>query len=192
MKHGYKIALISIVLAGGLSLFLGGCDQRRSQKDTTSSSATVGTTIDDGVLTTKVKSALISDPDIKSFDLQVETRKGVVQISGFVDNSAQVDRALQVTRSVAGVVSVENKMSIKSGVTSVGGKIDDSIITTRIKSALLTDSTVKSSDIGVLTREGDVQLSGFVNSEAQIQRALEIARSTDGVKAVENRMSIKK
>ena len=192
MKHGYKIALISIVLAGGLSLFLGGCDQRRSQKDTTSSSATVGTTIDDGVLTAKVKSTLISDPDIKSFDLQVETRKGVVQISGFVDNSAQVDRALQVTRSVAGVVSVENKMSIKSGVTSVGGKIDDSIITTRIKSALLTDSTVKSSDIGVLTREGDVQLSGFVNSEAQIQRALAIARSTDGVKAVENRMSIKK
>ena len=192
MKHGYKIALISIVLVGGLSLFLGGCDQRRSQKDATSSSATVGTTIDDGVLTAKVKSALISDPDIKSFDLQVETRKGVVQISGFVDNSAQMDRALQVTRSVAGVVSVENKMSIKSGVTSVGGKIDDSIITTRIKSALLTDSAVKSSDIGVLTREGDVQLSGFVNSEAQIQRALEIARSTDGVKAVENRMSIKK
>ena len=191
MKN-HKLGLLAIAVAGGAFLFLSGCDQRRSEKDATAPSATVGTTIDDGVITTKVKSALIGDPDVKSFDLQVETRKGIVQLSGFVDNTMQIERALKVARSVDGVVSVENKMSVKGGATSVGEKIDDSVITTKIKSSLLSDSTVKSSDIAVVTREGNVQLSGFVNSEAQIQRALEIAKSTDGVKAVENKMSIKK
>lgn len=191
MKN-HKFVLLAIAVAGGVFISLSGCDQRRSEKDAASPSATVGTTIDDSVLTTKVKSALISDPDVKSFDLQVETRKGVVQLSGFVDSTMQIERALQVARSVAGVVSVENKMNVKGGATSVGEKIDDSVITTKIKSSLLSDSTVKSSDITVVTREGNVQLSGFVNSEAQIQRALEIAKSTDGVKAVENKMSIKK
>lgn len=191
MKRRYKLALFSIMLTGGLVLSLGACDQRRSETDKHAPGSTMGTTIDDGVLTAKVKSALISEPDIKSFDLQVETRNGVVQLSGFVDNAGQIERAMQVARSVTGVVSVENKMSVKGGTTSVGEKIDDSVITTKIKSELLMDSAMKGADISVVTREGAVQLSGFVNREAQIQRALEIARGTEGVKAVENKMSIK-
>ena len=74
---------------------------------------TVGTEIDDSVVTTKVKSALLADPDVKSFDIQTETRKGEVQLSGFVDNEAQVERAMTVARAVEGVKTVSNKMSVK-------------------------------------------------------------------------------
>ena len=74
---------------------------------------TVGTEIDDSVITTQVKSALVSDPDVKSLDIQTETRKGEVQLSGFVDNEAQIERALAAARAVEGVKSVSNMMSVK-------------------------------------------------------------------------------
>jgi hyperosmotically inducible protein len=74
---------------------------------------TVGTEIDDSVITTKVKAALLSDADVKSLDIQTETRKGEVQLSGFVDNEPQIERALAAARAVEGVKSVSNMMSVK-------------------------------------------------------------------------------
>jgi hyperosmotically inducible protein len=74
---------------------------------------TVGTEIDDSVITTKVKAALLADPDVKSFDIAVETHKGEVQLSGFVDSQEQIDQAIAVARKVDGVTSVGNAMSIK-------------------------------------------------------------------------------
>ena len=75
--------------------------------------ATVGNALDDGIITAKVKSALLSDPSVKSFDIAVATRKGDVQLSGFVDNQAQIDQAIDIARKVEGVTSVGNEMSIK-------------------------------------------------------------------------------
>jgi hyperosmotically inducible protein len=74
---------------------------------------TAGTEIDDGVITTKVKAALLADPDIKSFDIAVETSKGEVQLSGFVDSQEQIDQAVAIAQKVDGVTSVGNAMSIK-------------------------------------------------------------------------------
>ena len=153
---------------------------------------TVGTEIDDTVVTASVKSALLSDADIKSFDFKVETRKGVVMLSGFVDNQMQLDRANSLAKTVAGVTSVQNNVTLKSGTTSVGNKVDDSIVTGKVKAALIGDEAIKSMDIAVATRKGEVQLSGFVNSQTQIDRALLIAKSVEGVTSVSNEMTIKK
>ncbi len=153
---------------------------------------TVGTEIDDSVVTTAVKSAFLADAEVKSFDLKVETRKGEVQLSGFVDSQAQVDRAIVVARAVNGVKAIDNKLELKGAATTVGNKIDDSVVTTRVKSALLADTTVKSFDIAVQTRKGEVQLSGFVDNQGQIDRAIAVARGAEGVSAVTNNMSIKK
>ncbi len=153
---------------------------------------TVGTEIDDAVVTTQVKSALLANPEVKAFDIKVETRKGLVQLSGFVDNQAQIDRAITVTREVSGVKNVENGMTLKDGKTTVGNTVDDGIVTARVKSALLADPAVKSADIAVVTRKGEVQLSGFVNNQAQIDSALSATRATDGVKGVVSELSIKK
>lgn len=56
---------------------------------------------------------MLADPDIKGFDLNVETHKGDVQLSGFVDNQAQIDNAIMITRSVEGVKNVDNRVSLK-------------------------------------------------------------------------------
>ena len=184
-------ALILGLVTAALSLLAAGCN-RQDETPAASAKTTVGTEIDDTVVTTKVKSALLADADIKSFDLKVETRKGAVQLSGFVDSQAQIDRAIAATQAVEGVKSVENGITLKDGKATVGNTVDDGIITTKVKSALLADPNVKSFDIAVVTRKGDVQLSGFVDSQAQIDQAIELTRKVEGVANVGNEMSIKK
>lgn len=74
---------------------------------------------------------------------------------------------------------------------STGEYLDDTAITTSVKAALLSEAEIKSLDINVETFRGDVQLSGFVNSQAQIDRAIAVARQQKGVKAVKNDLRIK-
>ena len=185
-------SLFMVSLASAFSLLIAGCGDRQDPAAKAPATTTVGTELDDTVVTTRVKSALLADPDIKSFDIKVETRKGVVQLSGFVDNQAQVERALAATAGVEGVSGVESGISLKDGGRTAGNALDDGVITAKVKSALLSDPDVKSFDIAVVTRKGGVQLSGFVDSQAQIDQALEIARRVDGVTSVGNEMSIKK
>lgn len=73
----------------------------------------MGEYVDDSVITTKVKYALLADPVVKSLDISVETFKGVVQLSGFVNDNEQARRAVQITRSVNGVRSVKNSLIVK-------------------------------------------------------------------------------
>ncbi len=79
----------------------------------TPKSSSTGEYIDDTVITTKVKALLVKDVALKSFQISVETYKGVVQLSGFVDASQTRDRASNVARSVGGVKSVKNNLILK-------------------------------------------------------------------------------
>jgi len=72
-----------------------------------------GEYVDDSVITTKVKTLLAQDDFLKSFEIGVETRKGIVQLSGFVDSQRAVDKAGEIARSVEGVKSVENNLIVK-------------------------------------------------------------------------------
>jgi osmotically-inducible protein OsmY len=72
-----------------------------------------GEYVDDSVITTKVKSLLANDDFLKSFQITVETFKGTVELSGFVDSQKAVDRAGEITRSVKGVKSVKNNLIVK-------------------------------------------------------------------------------
>jgi osmotically-inducible protein OsmY len=72
-----------------------------------------GEYVDDSVITTKVKSLLAADDFLKSFQIGVETRKGIVQLSGFVDSQNAVNKAVQITRDVKGVKSVKNSLILK-------------------------------------------------------------------------------
>ena len=72
-----------------------------------------GEYVDDSVITTKVKSLLAADDFLKSFQIGVETYKGTVQLSGFVNSQQAVDKAVEITRSVQGVKSVKNNLIVK-------------------------------------------------------------------------------
>ena len=99
--RGFGIVLLTIVLAS-----VWGCGSTAKQEGT-------GEYVDDSVITAKVKSAILGDSTLKVNEINVETFKGVVQLSGFVQSQADIDKAVQVARGVAGVKSVKNDMRIK-------------------------------------------------------------------------------
>ena len=79
----------------------------------TSTQESTGEYVDDSVITTKVKALLAEDDFLKSFQISVETYKGTVQLSGFVNSQKAVDKAGEITRSVKGVKSVRNILIVK-------------------------------------------------------------------------------
>jgi hypothetical protein len=82
----------------------------------TSTKEGTGEYVDDTVITTKVKSALAADPDVKATEVQVETFKGVVQLSGFVSSSAASEKAASIAHGVQGVKEVKNSTVVKTAV----------------------------------------------------------------------------
>jgi osmotically-inducible protein OsmY len=72
-----------------------------------------GEYVDDSVITTKVKAAFAEDPQVKATQVKVETFKGTVQLSGFVDSTASAQRAVELAHQVKGVSSVKNDMVVK-------------------------------------------------------------------------------
>lgn len=83
-----------------------GCASSSKQEST-------GEYFDDSLITSKVKTALLSEPNLKSTEIAVETYKGVVQLSGFVSSQAAAAKAVEVASKVAGVKSVKNDMRVK-------------------------------------------------------------------------------
>ena len=79
----------------------------------TSKRESTGEYVDDTVITTRVKAAIFNEPSLKSAEINVETFKGVVQLSGFVRSQANINRAVEVARGVKGVKSVKDDMRLK-------------------------------------------------------------------------------
>ena len=97
----FSAFMLTILLA-----ILLGCASTPKQEGT-------GEYFDDAVLTTKVKAAVFNEPSLKSAEINVETFKGVVQLSGFVGSQADINKAVELARSVKGVTSVKNDMRVK-------------------------------------------------------------------------------
>jgi hyperosmotically inducible protein len=189
MTHSPRPLQLGVAIAAALAgLALAGCDNRLPADK----QASAGTHLDDAVITTKVKSTLLTDSQARSGDTSVETRKGEVLLSGFVDSQAQADREVQLAKGIEGVTSVTNKLMIKDGKSTAGNVLDDSVITVKVKSALLADDQTRGTEFAVSSNKGVVQLSGYVDSADEQARATSVARNVEGVQSVVNDTSIKK
>jgi len=104
MKKGNFIGLFFTGLV--LAALIAGCAGSYDKEST-------GEYIDDSVLTTKVKADIFNDPMLKVFQIEVESFKGTVQLSGFVDSAKAAARAAEVAKAVHGVQSVKNSLVVK-------------------------------------------------------------------------------
>ena len=104
MKHIFRV-FCAFFLALTL-MTAAGCASTQKQEGT-------GEYVDDTVISTKVRSALLGEPNLKSAEISVETFKGIVQLSGFVTSRADITKAVEVARSVNGVKSVKNDMRLR-------------------------------------------------------------------------------
>ena len=98
--------ILSFLICIGLIAAFLGCASTPKKEST-------GEYIDDSVITTKVKAALVEDPVTKAYQINVETFKGEVQLSGFVDSAQAKAKAGEVARGVKGVISVKNNLIVK-------------------------------------------------------------------------------
>jgi osmotically-inducible protein OsmY len=100
------IKTLSAVFATVILMATIGCASTRSQEST-------GQYIDDSVITTRVKTAILGEPGLKVSEINVETFKGVVQLSGVVNSREDITSAVKVASAVSGVKSVKNDMQLK-------------------------------------------------------------------------------
>ncbi|MBC7453255.1 MAG: BON domain-containing protein [Massilia sp.] len=98
--------LVTMLFAASLVATLAGCASTPTKEGT-------GEYIDDSVITAKVKAKIFNEPSIKATEINVETFKGDVQLSGFVAQAQDAQKAVELARSVKGVVSVKNDVRVK-------------------------------------------------------------------------------
>jgi hyperosmotically inducible periplasmic protein len=160
-------------------------------------SAIVACSQSDAGITTAVKGKLAVDSQVHSSEINVDTKDGVVTLTGNIDSQQAKDRALKLARETKGVRDVQDMISVRqasgegsapSPDRSLGERIDDAGITMKVKAKLLDDPMVKGLKIDVDTRDGVVYLTGSVSGEAEKQKAIDLARSIEGVRDVQSNL----
>ena len=152
--------------------------------------------VTDTWITTKVKTELAVTEGVKSMDISVETKDGVVTLTGTQPSDTAVKKAESVAESVKGVASVdasglkvdgdEASDDESDASSSAGDPLSDGWITTKVKAELASTDGVKSGDVSVKTTDGVVALTGVLDSDTAVKKAEAAAQSVEGVKDVDS------
>lgn len=147
---------------------------------------------EDEALTSRVTQAVahVAAADAKS--INVQTRDGVVQLSGFVKSEEARDAALKAAVSVAGVDRVRNELAVQSPASesAPAAASSDVVIAARVKSQLAAARLPQGSDVQVEVQDGAVQLSGFVETVESKTKAADVASTVTGVTDVQNNIAV--
>jgi len=142
----------------------------------------------DSSITSAIQTSLESDQKVKARQVEVQTREGVVYLTGVVDTEDSRREAGRVAWRTIGVDGVENDLTV--GERTVGSWIDDVMISSKVKSKLIASSEIEAGDIDVSSSQGVVTLIGRVTSKTIKSDAERIARNTTGVKDVNNELLV--
>jgi osmotically-inducible protein OsmY len=162
----------------------------------------------DAGITTNVKTKLAADDTVKAYEVDVTTQNGVVTLSGDVENASAKQRAVEIARGTDGVRDVVDQIRIGEAAATTGRDIDvnadrageaadragaavtDAAVTSAVKAKFLADTSVKGLAIDVDTNAGVVTLNGNVSTRAEAERAMTLARNTEGVKNVVDNLKV--
>ena len=156
------------------------------------------TQVADEELIDRIEAKYYSDEDVGDNDIDVNAKGGVVTLSGSVDTEGERRRAVMVARRTAGVRDVNDDLHVDSAVATsgrtgkaadLGNQVEDAWITTKIQSKFFVDDEIEG-DIDVTTNKGVVTLSGAAENAVARRQAEAIARETDGVTRVVNRLKV--
>lgn len=142
----------------------------------------------DSGVTSMVEASLEANDMVKAGEVEVQTREGIVYLNGVVDTADARREAGRVAWHVEGVRGVENDLTV--GERTVGSWIDDVVISSKVKSQLISNSEIRAADIDVSSSQGVVTLIGRVSSKEIKIDAERIARATRGVKNVNNELMV--
>jgi hyperosmotically inducible periplasmic protein len=168
-----------------------------------------GNPITDGWITMKIHAQFVTEDALEDSDIDVDTNVGVVTLSGTVASEAGRTRAVAIAKATDGVKNVTDKLRVAperstevtgaarqagkeatGAAKGAGRRVTDGWITSKIYAQFLTETALEDSDIDVDVTKGAVTLSGTVRSEAGRQRAVAVAKATDGVKSVKDSLKV--
>jgi hyperosmotically inducible protein len=179
MKHVFAILKSSLLVAGLFGLV--GCASSMVSETTQNS---------DSGITSVVEASLDANEAVKGRQVEVQTREGVVYLTGVVDTMEARREAARLAWRTEGVRGVHNDLTV--GETTAGEWLDDVMISSKVKSQLIADTSIRAGDIDVSSSQGVVTLIGRVSSQAIKNDAERIARATKGVTDVSNELKVGK
>jgi osmotically-inducible protein OsmY len=149
-------------------------------------------------ITTKIQARYFLHPGLKPWNIDVATNsRGVVTLAGVVDNAADHGDAVKLARATEGVTSVDDQLRVKGETAATAGAVEkagtdaaDGWITAKIQSRYFIEDEVRGRNIDVDTKDGVVTLRGTVGSYSERLLAAAIARNTDGVRELNDEMTI--
>jgi len=161
----------------------------------TSKERSYGEMIDDATTTAGVKSKLLWSRHASGLNTKVETERGRVTLQGTADSAEAKALAGMLANNTNGVIAVDNQIRVekpepgaaekaKQAGSEAGNKVEDTWITTKVKSTLMYSSNVRGADVEVSTSNGVVTLKGKVATGAERDLAIELAKNVRGVESV--------
>jgi hyperosmotically inducible protein len=169
-----------------------------------------GQVMSDGWITMKIHAQFVTEDALDGSDIDVDTRNGVVTLTGTIPTESGRARAVAIVKATEGVKNVTDKLRIAkdtdraegaaregareaTGAAKQGGRrVNDGWIKSKIYSQFLTEDTLENSDIDITVKGGVVTLNGTVGSAAGKARAVAVAKATDGVKDVKDSLKVTK
>lgn len=151
-----------------------------------------GEEIEDSVITSKVKIALLIHRSTSTVRTEVITKNAVVTLFGTVQNNAEKELLTKLVEDIHGVKGVQNKMTIaKSDASSTTAeKFEDSVITSKVKMALVLNRSTSASRTIVSTKDEIVTVSGIAKNNAEKELVTKVVEDVDGVNSVVNNMTV--
>lgn len=178
-EYSKLIRNLSCLAAAAAVIGAAGCAGNRYTRST-------GEYIDDHSLLVRVDHALGENPDYKFKWVSTVTFKGNVQLNGYVDTPDQKNQANDIVSHLDGVRHVDNNLIVEqNNPRSAGEEVDDKALAERVRSALHGDP-YKLDDVAVVAYKGTVQLSGFVDTGEQKNKAADVAKGIAGVHDIQN------
>jgi len=156
-----------------------------------SADRSAGELIDDAAIATKLEAELVADPLTAATDIDIEVDRDQVQLNGFVASEEARDRAEEIAENINGVTSVANNLEVDRADRSAGQYIDDKTLTAKVKAALAGEDFPKSAVIDVEVNRGIVSLGGHLDSDGEIDSAIDTAEDVEGVRDVINNLEVR-
>lgn len=205
MNKTYKLStylgILALAVLFGTSAAYAGSD---GEKAPDQNKNTMQSTIKDAWLDGKLEATLLFNEHLDSFDINTRVDKGVAYLSGVVESDIDRDLAGEIALSIDGVNAVENELEVDQNRAAGDGGSDlyeqrqafrqsvmDATLTAQIKSKLLLNGNTSGLAINVDSNDGEVTLSGTVDSDQERELAVKIAGNVEGVHDVHDRLTVK-
>lgn len=172
---------VGVVMGLGLIALTAGCVSSTVPQSTRNSDAGV---------TSMINASLAASDKVNGRHVDVETREGAVYLTGVVETEEARREAGRIAWRTEGVSGLDNALTV--GERTIGGWVDDVMISSKVKSKLITNSEIQARNIDVSSSQGVVTLIGRVRTQTIKNDAERIARATKGVTDVHNELSVGK